>query len=1500
MLGAVTHRRRLLWLALALVTVVALAGAAAMLNLSALLRQVAVRQLAATTGRPVRIDALDLSLRTGRFSVRGVRIDDHDGGVLAALERLDGGLRWRPLLRGHLAIDDLTLAGGHVRIVRVGPDRFNVSDLLERPGGPRFLEVSVDHLSIVGGRVSLEDRTLTPARTWSSDDIRLDARNVTTLERRGTAVGSTTIAGSLVTVRVDELQLAPVHLRAWVNVRDLDLRLVALYLPAGGPVRLERGSIDAAVTVLVDHAGGTALDADAVVERLALRRPGLDGDAVAAPSLRILVRDLRRRPGAVTLRYASAEGDVSVLDPTATPPRRLTFAGLTVTASGLEQSMQSLAQVAVHATLPDGGGEVDVGGTVGVTPRRADLRIRARGVALAALARYLPLEGRLTGIGRGDLRLVATHADALALAVTGDARVDRPAIDDGSRTLAAASRVAVTGLAYTWPATVRVDTVTVSEPSATLERDAAGAIGLAALLRPPGPPAAGAAAGGRPAADVAVARLRVDNGRALVTDEASGVRLDVRGIALTADDVAWPARRPGRIRASATVDGMQLRAEGTLDAGQPRAEVDVQVRDADLARLQPWLPIAGRVRGVADADVRLSAAHDGQLRLTVSGDTTLRRLAVLDGSRPVASAVSVSAGGAEYTWPASVRIARLTVTGPSATVERDAAGAVNLATLLRPAAPAVAGVAVADSPSEGQPLDVTVGQLRIQDGRALVADAGTGGRVEVSRLVLRARDVAWPSRGDAPVRLSATVGGGAVTARGTVDAGQRRASLAVQVRQADLTVLQPWLPIVGRLQGAADADVTVAGTLDPLTLTLSGSLGASRLAFLDGTGPVLTVARVDATGVDAQWPTRLTVGRLRVSEPWAKIERDPTGQLSLRALFARRPGLPRPAEPAPEQAAAPGPVPGLQVTVRDALFENGSTSIVDDAVEPAARLEVRGSRLALRDLTWPARGPAVVQLSTPMPGRSGGTLRARGTFSIEPTRLALEVDLDQVDLAPGRPYLPVDARLGGRLSGRAKVTGTFGDTIRLAIDGDAAVERLALGDDDRRLATARRAEVTGVRYRFPTSVRVRQVTLDKPWLLLERNTDGTLELVSLFRARTPPPPATGASPAGEGRARGREPRVRVLVDTLTLNDGFVRFVDRTTEPDYAEEVSGIALTAQGLGTRPSRRGKLTLRGAFASGTPLSVHGEMGGLMGPRLLDLTVQVRDFPVARLNPYVDHFLAWVARAGTLTATVRYRLNGDDLDAANDITLAGLEVERAGQGGEVQRRVGPPLDTLVSLLKNRDGVITLDLPVHGRLSAPEFHYGDAVWAAFRNLVIRLVALPFSLVGKLFFTEDSRIEAVAVDPVTFETGRATPTPAGAQQLDQLAAFLEGAPAIRLRLRPVTTVADVRVLRREALHSRLAALGADADARRRAAVDLYAELFPRRQPPPSDEALLEELTRETPTPPRALRALATDRVAATREALVRAGIAPERLEPLESRTAVESEGASRVEFEITH
>ena len=129
------------------------------------------------------------------------------------------------------------------------------------------------------------------------------------------------------------------------------------------------------------------------------------------------------------------------------------------------------------------------------------------------------------------------------------------------------------------------------------------------------------------------------------------------------------------------------------------------------------------------------------------------------------------------------------------------------------------GVTAADRGVAHRPRsDVTIGRLRIDDGHATIADAALGGTAEITGVGLTGRDVTWPARGTAPVDLTATVAGGRLTARGTVDGAQRRGEIALTLRGADLATLQSWLPINGRVAGAADADLTAIVGLEPFSL----------------------------------------------------------------------------------------------------------------------------------------------------------------------------------------------------------------------------------------------------------------------------------------------------------------------------------------------------------------------------------------------------------------------------------------------------------------------------------------------------------------------------------------------------------------------------------------------------------------------------------------------------------------------------------------------------------
>ena len=80
-----------------------------------------------------------------------------------------------------------------------------------------------------------------------------------------------------------------------------------------------------------------------------------------------------------------------------------------------------------------------------------------------------------------------------------------------------------------------------------------------------------------------------------------------------------------------------------------------------------------------------------------------------------------------------------------------------------------------------------------------------------------------------------------------------------------------------------------------------------------------------------------------------------------------------------------------------------------------------------------------------------------------------------------------------------------------------------------------------------------------------------------------------------------------------------------------------------------------------------------------------------------------------------MQYHVENRKLDAKHHIVIDQLEF---GAATESKQAVPLPIKLAVSLLKDRNGVIDLDLPVGGSLDDPTFRIGPIIWKVFVNLI--------------------------------------------------------------------------------------------------------------------------------------------------------------------------------------
>jgi hypothetical protein len=104
-------------------------------------------------------------------------------------------------------------------------------------------------------------------------------------------------------------------------------------------------------------------------------------------------------------------------------------------------------------------------------------------------------------------------------------------------------------------------------------------------------------------------------------------------------------------------------------------------------------------------------------------------------------------------------------------------------------------------------------------------------------------------------------------------------------------------------------------------------------------------------------------------------------------------------------------------------------------------------------------------------------------------------------------------------------------------------------------------------------------------------------------------------------------------------------------------------------------------------------------------------------------------------------------------------------------------PVRLAVALLKDRHGKITVDLPIRGDLSEPDFKYGRVVLDTLANLITKVAASPFAAIGNLVGGDGEDLQYVAFDP-----GSAELTDADQSKLRSLEKALNERPALRLEV----------------------------------------------------------------------------------------------------------------------
>jgi uncharacterized protein involved in outer membrane biogenesis len=873
-----------------------------------------------------------------------------------------------------------------------------------------------------------------------------------------------------------------------------------------------------------------------------------------------------------------------------------------------------------------------------------------------------------------------------------------------------------------------------------------------------------------------------------------------------------------------------------------------------------WRPTQGALK--IDASLAFDAPPRGAPRVVLAGEAALDDLAVVDAAGEPLVAWRRLALHVDELRPFEQKLAlrQVALAGLELPLARDARGSLNLLRALAGGAPASAAAPAAPASAPATPWTVRVAAIDVDDAHVAWRDGAVSppAQYDVRQLRAHVADLRWPlpagpaaaasAPASAPVQVAAAAPGEAVrvhvegrwlagvppaaaaAASAPADGGfvvdgrlgARRSEVDVALERIALAPLRPyvapyWTPATeGLLSTRVRLDFDGApGAVPPVIEVAELGVDGLRLHEPGRAAAALAWQRATISGLSVDLARRrVALASAALSQPELWLERDAAGMLNAARWM-----------PAAASASAPASAPAgaaWQARVGSVAIAGGRVHWRDTPAAGPVALDVDALQLAVGGVGWPAAAGerSSVRLAARLtPGNRSGTVSAGlldfdGRVGLAPVswdgRLRAErIPVHAVDayLADASPLqlLHADAGWRGSVQGELTAAGP-----RLHAKGDALLTDLhararrvpdpANAPADDLLAWqslgARGTELTLAPGKPPVAV-VEGVTLAGAFARLVVTEQGHFNLTDL----APAPAAAASAPAPVAvaatapSAADAAPDIRI--GGIAWTDARIEYSDRFVRPNYSAELSDVQGTLGAFSARAPELAALQLKGRVAGTGVLDVQGRLNPLARPLALEVRARAADIELAPLSPYAAKYAGYAIERGKLTMDLRYSVAPDGrLEAANQVVLNQLTF---GERVDSPSATKLPVLFAVALLKDRNGVIDVNLPIGGSINDPDFSVGGIVVKIVVNLLTKALTAPFALLAGGGHEDLSQ--------ALFVPGTARPADGAEATFDKVAHALQDRPALQLT---ITGLADAdqehAALQAAALDARLVGL----------------------------------------------------------------------------------------------
>ncbi len=366
-----------------------------------------------------------------------------------------------------------------------------------------------------------------------------------------------------------------------------------------------------------------------------------------------------------------------------------------------------------------------------------------------------------------------------------------------------------------------------------------------------------------------------------------------------------------------------------------------------------------------------------------------------------------------------------------------------------------------------------------------------------------------------------------------------------------------------------------------------------------------------------------------------------------------------------------------------------------------------------------------------------GKVALSGIINPQSAKYTIKVKTENIDVEPFAGYFKsyMDAGLvKGLLYSDVSIDGKMDEPMKFIVSGTGGLKDVLIKDVNQKhfcSATDAYAVIDSIdmgRWNFCFNT----IKIENPHLTVSLDKKGN-NVMRIFA-----PYFKGATTTAEGTVTADSTAIHYSIENMIVKNGKISYTDLTLKRPFLFDVNDLNMEMKGFGDTKTKipldfSMVLNHTGTFKGKTVLN-------MINPFNIKFDGSIANLDVVCFSPYFEYFVARPLTKGRFNYDCKLAMTTSSLSNENKLKIVNIEVGKKLKDKPVYK---VPIGLALYILKDRNDIIDIDLPVSGNPKDPKFKLSKIVWKTLEEFLLKAITSPFKAIGNLFGSNPESIKQI-------------------------------------------------------------------------------------------------------------------------------------------------------------